>query len=187
MAKIMSNEKMQVEIVDTDKLDQGKYQAGVIQDFMPAINACVTFGCSTSSSYDEDMFFIAFEHYQLRGMYNVDMNSNCLVLVAMAYYLICYLEVRITGEFQEPIFVGAIRHALKEVAELGSMNNKPFGKYERGSWKKVQNAKERYLDAFWRHQLEGPFNADPTTGKIHVVAMLWNLLALIMFEIEGAI
>ncbi len=31
--------------------------------------------------------------------------------------------------------------ALKEIAKLGSMNNKPNGKYERGSWKLVNNAR----------------------------------------------
>lgn len=71
--------------------------------------------------------------------------------------------------------------ALKKVAELGSMNNKPFGKYDRGSWLLVENAEERYLDAFWRHQLDGMYNVDPTTGHIHLVAMAWNLLALLVF------
>jgi hypothetical protein len=72
--------------------------------------------------------------------------------------------------------------ALKKVAELGSMNNKPFGKYDRGSWLLVDKAEERYLDAFWRHQLEGLYNTDESTGQIHLVAMAWNLLALLTFK-----
>lgn len=74
--------------------------------------------------------------------------------------------------------------ALKEVAELGSMNNKPNGKYERGSWLEVENANTLYLDAFWRHQLEGMYEVDPETGKIHLVAMVWNLLALLTFHLK---
>lgn len=75
--------------------------------------------------------------------------------------------------------------ALKEIAELGSSNNKPFGKYDRGSWLKVNNPEQAYLDAFWRHQLEGMYNTDPTTGRIHLVAMAWNLLALLVFYLRS--
>lgn len=75
--------------------------------------------------------------------------------------------------------------ALKRVAALGSMNNKPNGKYERGSWLKVENAQVLYLDAFWRHQLEGMYNVDPETGEIHLVAMTWNLLALLVFHLSA--
>ena len=74
--------------------------------------------------------------------------------------------------------------ALKEIAELGSMNNKPNGKYERGSWLEVENAQVLYLDAFWRHQLEGMYEVDPETRKIHLVAMAWNLLALLTFYLK---
>ena len=74
--------------------------------------------------------------------------------------------------------------ALKEIAELGSMNNKPNGKYERGSWLEVENAQVLYLDAFWRHQLEGMYEVDPETDKIHLVAMAWNLLALLTFYLN---
>jgi hypothetical protein len=74
--------------------------------------------------------------------------------------------------------------ALKEIAELGSMNNKPNGKYERGSWQKVPDAETRYLDAFWRHLLEGRFNIDPETRKPHDVAIAWNALALVWMRLK---
>ena len=69
------------------------------------------------------------------------------------------------------------RRALKEIAKLGSMNNKPFGKYERGSWMNVPNGEVRYKDAFWRHILEGPEGIDPETKLPHDVAIAWNALA----------
>lgn len=79
--------------------------------------------------------------------------------------------------------------ALKEVAKLGSMNNKPHGKYERGSWKLVENPEVMYNDAFWRHLLEDPHAIDPTTGMPHDVAIAWNALALVYFRLrrEGKI
>lgn len=69
--------------------------------------------------------------------------------------------------------------ALKEIAKLGSMNIKPNGKYERGSWKLVENPEVMYNDAFWRHLLEGPNNTDPDTGMPHDVAIAWNAIALV--------
>lgn len=73
--------------------------------------------------------------------------------------------------------------ALREVAKLGSMNNKPFGKYERSSWMKVKD-KQHYVDAFWRHLLAGPDNVDPETNMPHDVAIAWNALALIWFRLK---
>jgi len=78
---------------------------------------------------------------------------------------------------------------LHEVAKLGSMNNKPNGKYDRGSWMLVENGEQRYLDAFWRHILSGRTNVDPETGMPHSVAIAWNALALVWFQLrrEGKI
>jgi len=73
---------------------------------------------------------------------------------------------------------------LKEIAELGSMNNKPFGKYERGSWMKVENAEQRYLDGWWRHVNEGRHNIDPESGKPHDVAIAWNSIVLVWFRLK---
>lgn len=73
--------------------------------------------------------------------------------------------------------------ALKEIAKLGSMNNKPNGKYARGSWKLVENPEVEYNDAFWRHLLEGPHEIDPDTSMPHDVAIAWNALALVCFRL----
>ena len=74
--------------------------------------------------------------------------------------------------------------ALKEIAKLGSMNNKPNGKYERGSWKLVNDPEVMYGDAFWRHLLEGPQEIDIETGMPHDVAIAWNALALLCFRLK---
>jgi hypothetical protein len=182
------------EYLDKNKLDQGKYQAGVIQDFIPALSLCIAFGRSTNH-WDNIVysFLEDYDVFQLKGMYTPIGKSGFLNLHAMAFCLLCYLEEHRREVLSEgtidvgvsrPFLLMSFKLALKELAELGSMNNKPFGKYDRGSWKLVENAKERYLDAFWRHQLDDLSVIDPTTGKLHVVAMLWNLLALITFNME---
>jgi hypothetical protein len=74
--------------------------------------------------------------------------------------------------------------ALMEVAKLGSMNNKPYGKYERGSWMEVENAEQRYLDGFWRHILAGRRNIDRETDMPHDVAIAWNAIALVWFRLK---
>lgn len=74
--------------------------------------------------------------------------------------------------------------ALKEIAKLGSMNNKPFGKYERGSWQLVEDAETRYKDAFWRHLLDGRHEIDPETGMPHDVAIAWNAIALVWMRLK---
>lgn len=76
--------------------------------------------------------------------------------------------------------------ALKVIALHGSLNNKPFGKYERSSWLNVPNASVEYYDAWWRHVLEGPFSADPDTvpNGIHLIAIAWNALALLTFWLK---
>ena len=190
---LKSSEAYEPVQLDKNKLDQGKYQAGVIQDFIPALTMVIAFGKSTK--YWDNMvpdYLQAFDEFQLGGMYNTIGKTPFMYIHGMAFCLLCLLEEHrreVLSEsyapVQYPFLLGAFKLALKEVAELGSMNNKPFGKYDRGSWMLVENAKERYLDAFWRHQLEGLAEVDETTGKIHLVAMLWNLLALISFEIKN--
>lgn len=73
--------------------------------------------------------------------------------------------------------------ALTEIAKLGSMNNKPNGKYDRGSWMLVENEVD-YVDAFWRHLLAGRDNIDPETGMPHSVAIAWNAIALVWFQLK---
>lgn len=73
--------------------------------------------------------------------------------------------------------------ALKQLAELMTRNAKPNGKYERDSWTKVKNGKQLYLDALWRHLLEGPDNIDEESGMHHDVAIAFNALAILSFRL----
>lgn len=72
--------------------------------------------------------------------------------------------------------------ALREVAR-----NLTFGarKYAPDNWKKVPNAKKRYLDAFFRHveaYRMGEVN-DPENGYHHLAAAVVNLMFVMEFEL----
>ena len=74
--------------------------------------------------------------------------------------------------------------ALTEVADVGT-----FGavKYTRGGWQEVENAEQRYTDAFMRHvlslQTEG---TDPETGFLHWAHVAWNALAVLELILREA-
>lgn len=67
-------------------------------------------------------------------------------------------------------------------AVSGVVDVATFGanKYERSSWKKVENACQRYSDAMFRHLLakyKGE-EIDPESGLLHDYHIAWNALAL---------
>jgi len=64
---------------------------------------------------------------------------------------------------------------VAKVLEYGAIKYSPHG------WINVENAEERYLDAFWRHILAGKGN-DPDSGLPHLHHACWNLLAVLTKE-----
>jgi hypothetical protein len=72
--------------------------------------------------------------------------------------------------------------ALKEIIKMQASNLKPIGKYERSSW--MTCPKEVYIDAFWRHVLEGFDTIDPATGKPHDLAIAWNAIVRVWFRLK---
>jgi hypothetical protein len=73
--------------------------------------------------------------------------------------------------------------ALIEVAKVGTMGIN-FKGYARGSWLNLEDAEERYLDAFWRHLLD---NRDINTedGDVLVLAQVaWNALARLELKLR---
>lgn len=75
--------------------------------------------------------------------------------------------------------------ALKAVAEVGS-----FGveKYVRGGYFKVENAEERYKDAFWRHLLEMESGTnDEESGFPHEWHMVWCALLNLELKLRRAV
>lgn len=71
--------------------------------------------------------------------------------------------------------------ALSGVADIATFG---ANKYERNSWRNVDNAHQRYSDALVRHMLakgKGEVN-DPESGMPHSWHIAWNALALIELE-----
>ena len=72
--------------------------------------------------------------------------------------------------------------ALKEVVDVLTYGAK---KYAPDNWKKVPNARQRYIDAGFRHftaYVAGE-KLDPETGKSHIAHAICCLLYLLAFEI----
>lgn len=72
--------------------------------------------------------------------------------------------------------------ALKEVVDVLTYGAK---KYAPDNWKKVPNAKQRYIDAGFRHftAYAAGEKLDPETGKSHLAHAICCLLYLLAFEI----
>ena len=67
--------------------------------------------------------------------------------------------------------------------KIGKVLEYGAGKYSPHGWLAVDNAEERYLDAFWRHILSGEGN-DPESGIPHLYHACWNLLAVLTLAKE---
>jgi hypothetical protein len=72
--------------------------------------------------------------------------------------------------------------ALGQVVEVLTYGAK---KYAPDNWKKVPNAKQRYIDAGFRHltAYAAGEKLDPETGKSHIAHAICCLLYLLAFEI----
>ena len=67
--------------------------------------------------------------------------------------------------------------ALERVVDIGTFGAR---KYARANWLLVENAEERYLDAFWRHLLAAEREPNDFESDMpHLHHALWNLLAVI--------
>lgn len=70
--------------------------------------------------------------------------------------------------------------ALEKVIDVGTFGAR---KYARANWLKVENAEERYWDAFWRHLLAAEREpCDTESGMPHLHHAAWNLLAVIELQ-----
>lgn len=75
-------------------------------------------------------------------------------------------------------------NALSGVSDISTFG---ANKYTRSSWQTVDNAYQRYSDAFVRHMLakgKGEVN-DPESGMPHSWHIAWNALALIELEAKA--
>lgn len=70
--------------------------------------------------------------------------------------------------------------AIAEVSTFGA------NKYERGGWKTVPNAHERYTDAMHRHFLSEMLGekTDPESGLLHAAHAAWGALCRLELELR---
>jgi len=74
------------------------------------------------------------------------------------------------------------KRALFEVARVGTAGLAKG--YARGSWRNVPDAKERYMDAFWRHILAVEEINETDGGVYHLAQVAWNAMALLELRLE---
>lgn len=79
------------------------------------------------------------------------------------------------------LMVTGFAYAMVQVAKVSTMG---AAKYAPHSWRRVDNAKERYFDAYMRHTLAHASGekVDPESGLPHLAHAAWNALALIELE-----
>jgi len=90
------------------------------------------------------------------------------------------------GKLRPWLVLGSFSHALEEVSKVGTAGAK---KYTPNGWKTVENAQERYMEAFGRHMLEigkgNEMDDGPNgTNTHHIANMVWNLLAVLELKLS---
>jgi hypothetical protein len=79
---------------------------------------------------------------------------------------------------------GVLRYAgaLEQVCIVSMAGAK---KYTRGGWRTVENGKQRYLAAWWRHWIDRNVMGETHSqdlGILHLAHELWNLMAVIELD-----
>lgn len=76
----------------------------------------------------------------------------------------------------------------RAIAAVADVTTKGARKYTPNGWASVPNGRDRYMEAFARHQLalaRGE-EIDADTGCLHKAQMAWNLLASLELELRDA-
>lgn len=90
------------------------------------------------------------------------------------------------GKLRPWLVLGSFSRALEEVSKVGTAGAK---KYTPNGWKTVENAEERYMEAFARHMLEigkgNEMDDGPNGTQTHHIAnMIWNLCAVLELKLN---
>jgi len=90
------------------------------------------------------------------------------------------------GKLRPALVLGEFSRALTEVVKIGTYG---AAKYTPRGWLSVENGRERYADAAFRHQLavwrgEEVDDGPGGTGGLHKAQVIWNLLAELELELR---
>jgi Domain of unknown function (DUF5664) len=88
------------------------------------------------------------------------------------------------GKLRPWLVLGDFSHALEEVVKVGTAGAR---KYTDHGWLSVENAEDRYMEAYARHMIElgkGKIYDDGPTGTYtkHLANAIWNLLAVLELQ-----
>jgi Domain of unknown function (DUF5664) len=88
------------------------------------------------------------------------------------------------GKLRPWLVLGDFSHALEEVVKVGTAGAR---KYTDHGWLSVENAEDRYMEAYARHMIElgkGKVYDDGPTGTYtkHLANAIWNLLAVLELQ-----
>lgn len=77
--------------------------------------------------------------------------------------------------------------SIPSVGLVGTFGNKKYGNgFHDSNWDKVENGKERYLDALIRHLFSymSGTKIDLESGRPHLAHAAWNVLALLEMDLR---
>ena len=84
------------------------------------------------------------------------------------------------GKPRPSLVLGTMAKAINEVTKVATFGAE---KYSDNNWLLVENAKQRYTDAMYRHLLAGE-GFDPESGLRHAAHAAWNALARLELELR---
>lgn len=92
------------------------------------------------------------------------------------------------GKLRPYLVMTGFKHALYHVWSNGTFG---ANKYTDNGWMQVPDAKNRYMDAAFRHfdkwdRKEDKDNIDPESKTHHLCAMAWNILAVAELELRNS-
>lgn len=85
------------------------------------------------------------------------------------------------GKVRPSLILDDMRNALNAVMQVAEFGAE---KYSAGGWQFVDNGKERYRDAKFRHALNPAGRRDDESGLLHLAHEAWNALALLELQIR---
>lgn len=77
---------------------------------------------------------------------------------------------------------------MQQVIDVLAYGDEKYKAEDGANWRRVPNAKIRYMSAFHRHYIDGwcaGETHDKETGKHHLAHAITNLMFLLWFEIRG--
>jgi hypothetical protein len=94
-------------------------------------------------------------------------------------------EEGVKNDKDKPLVADFLLDFAPEIMEVARIWEFGAKKYSKSNWKKVENGKERYMNALVRHILQSESEEfDEESGMSHIAHAVFNALAVLHFEME---